>query len=166
MNIIDSEIWMSPDEFGNYLKGEIQRMYYNGKMMETQSLDWQAMERSRVGDVGAYTLFVVCDDEERVPHFHIMDTVSYSKPSKKTCSFHSCLEITQPRYLHHDGICGTYKLSREWLKELIDFLGAEKKHGHRTNWEYLLNLWNDNNDTQVAYDTMIPDYSLLHVLEK
>lgn len=161
MIIIDGEIWMSPDEFGNYLKEEIKRMYYSAKAMKNQRPDWQGMERSRVGDVGAYTIFIICEDVERVPHFHIMDTVSYSNPNKGLCNFHLCLEIMRPRLLYHAGVNAPDIIGSECMQDLVDFLKAKKKDSHSTNWQYLLDLWNDNNEEKVDNKMPVPDYKIL-----
>lgn len=83
-----------------------------------------------------------------------------TKPMERT---HTCVCLDKIEYFHH-----TEKediLTPKQKKYLVDFLKEEckKNKRYKTNWEYALSMWNDNNTgkTQVDETSEVLDYTKL-----
>lgn len=95
--------------------------------------------------------------EGNEPHFHIWDDATNGK------KFHTCVCFNKIAYFHHDGKEGV--LSKEQKEFLVKFLQSEctKNKRYKTNWEYALSMWNDNNTdkTQVDENSNVLNYTQL-----
>lgn len=91
------------------------------------------------------------------PHIHIWDNTTSGR------RFHTCICLNKVAYFHHTGKEGV--LTKKQKKRLVEFLKAEcvKNKRYKTNWEYALSMWNDNNTdkTQVDESAEVLDYTLL-----
>ena len=127
---------------------------------------WQLFEKSRVGDVGKYTVYINSDDSGLMPHFHIIDSASYNNKKDDPWEFHTCLEILRTKYFRHKSKQKDDIINTAMAAELIAFLSAPKTNSRDTNWQYLINLWNDNNtNVGVSPDMPIPDYTRVNEVE-
>ena len=98
----------------------------------------------------------VCDDEFAIPHMHIWDDETNGKNT------HTCVCLNKIEYFHHTGKEDI--LTPMQKKYLVDFLKEEcKNQRYKTNWEYALSMWNDNNTdkTQVDETSEVLDYTKL-----
>ena len=115
------------------------------------------LEMARVGFIDdKYEVYIHTDDPGNIPHFHIWDAATRGN------RFHTCIEITSPRYFHHTGKEDV--LNSSMRKELMKFLQAKPQQLKRysTNWEVVIDMWNANNSTiQVDEDQPLPDYTKL-----
>lgn len=110
-------------------------------------------ERARIGFLGNYDVFI-CTDDSGVPHFHIWDRES------KGAKFHTCIRIGCAEYYRHTGTEAS--LTQTEKENLCAFLKREHKP-FLTNWEYLICMWNDNNDSiHVDENAEMPDYMQLN----
>lgn len=99
----------------------------------------------------------VCGDEGEIPHMHIWDDDTDGR------KIHTCICLNKIEYFHHTGKEGV--LTPKQKKFLVDFLKDEckKNKRYKTNWEYALSMWNDNNTnkTQVDETSEVLDYTQL-----
>ena len=98
----------------------------------------------------------VCSDEGEIPHMHIWDDETDGK------KMHTCVCLNQIEYFHHTGKEDI--LTPKQKKYLVAFLKEEcKNKRYKTNWEYALSMWNDNNTdkTQVDETSEVLDYTKL-----
>ena len=110
-------------------------------------------ERARIGFLGNYDVFI-CTDDSGVPHFHIWDSES------KGAKYHTCIKIGCAEYYRHTGTEAS--LSQTEKENLCAFLKREH-NPFPTNWEYLICMWNDNNDSiHVDENAEMPDYMQLN----
>ena len=83
-----------------------------------------------------------------------------TKPMERT---HTCVCLDKIEYFHHTGKEDI--LTPKQKKFLFDFLKEEckKNKRYKTNWEYALSMWNDNNKdkTQVDETSEVLDYTKL-----
>lgn len=95
--------------------------------------------------------------EGNEPHIHIWDDDTNGH------EFHTCVCLTKIEYFHHDGKEDV--LTQKQKEFLVKFLKSEcvKNKRYKTNWEYALSMWNDNNTdkTQVDENSEVLDYTLL-----
>ncbi len=97
------------------------------------------------------------------PHFHVFDAASQGKDRNK--GFHTCVEILRPVYFFHEG--KRDKLNAQKRNELCSVLSApHKRFTQYTNWDFLINEWNQNNAVQVPPETPMPDYHTIAVPEE
>lgn len=121
---------------------------------------YQIDEMARIGFLTKstpcpYEIYVMTDDPGKIPHFHIRD---YKKGGRSGTEFHTCIDLTQPKYFHHPG--KQDNLNRKQLKELVDFLMSKYKGRNETNWQRIIDAWNDNNsDIELNVDSKIPNYT-------
>lgn len=129
------------------------------RLMELRNCeDPRLNEMARVGFVGhKYEIYVRTNDKGNIPHFHMWDIETMGD------KFHTCIKLTVPEYFHHEGKEGI--LSSKERRELVKFLESPRKKSRYpiTNWEYLIDLWNDNNNSSmnVDPDQEMPDYNNL-----
>lgn len=104
----------------------------------------QLDEMARVGFLDKKEIYIRTNDPGNIPHFHIWDISTMGD------EFHTCIKIESPEYFHHEGKEDV--LSSKEKKELIRFLSSERKNSRfkMTNWQYLVDLWNDNNPTHIV----------------
>lgn len=124
------------------------KIYSDGTMTDHTEL-------ARVGFTDDdYEIYVNTDDTGKIPHFHYIKAHEWN-------AFHTSIRIDKAKYFHH----GTKQdiLNSKQKKELVNFLQAESKNKRfKTNWEYLVSIWNDNNsDTVIDENIEIPDYDPL-----
>ena len=98
-------------------------------------------EMARVGFIGGeYEVYVWTDDAGHIPHVHVRDTNSKGK------NFETCIELNTNRYFLHGGYDGTF--SSKERKAFAEFMEAPcKNKRYDTNFEYAVDMWNDNNST-------------------
>lgn len=84
--------------------------------------------------------------EGNIPHMHIWDDDTDGE------RFHTCVCLNEIEYFHHSGKEDI--LSKKQKEALVDFLKSEcsKNKRYKTNWEYLLSMWNDNNVDKIHVD--------------
>lgn len=114
------------------------------------------LEMARVGYFSDFEVWIRTDDPGNIPHFHVWDKNS------KGGLFHACVQILKPEYFHHTGKEDEFNAKQK--KELIQFLNSKplKAKRYKTNWEFIVTLWNVNNfSMEVPEDLEIPDYALL-----
>ncbi len=95
--------------------------------------------------------------ESNEPHMHIWDDDTNGK------QLHTCVCLTKIEYFHHNGKEDI--LTQDQKEQLVLFLRDEckKNKRYKTNWEYALSMWNDNNTdkTQVDETSEVLDYTKL-----
>ena len=99
----------------------------------------------------------VCGDEGEIPHMHIWDDETDGK------KIQTCVCLDKIEYFHHTGKEDI--LTPKQKKYLVAFLKEEcKNKRYKTNWEYALSMWNDNNTdkTQVDETSEVLDYTKLN----
>ena len=99
----------------------------------------------------------VCDDDFAIPHMHIWDDETDGK------KIHTCVRLDKIGYFLHTGKEDI--LTPKQKKYLVAFLKEEcKNKRYKTNWEYALSMWNDNNTdkTQVDETSEVLDYTKLN----
>ena len=113
------------------------------------------MEMATVGEIKGYTIIVWMNDNGNIPHFHVVDSNTLGK------QFHTCIEIQQPKYFHHNGKEDV--LNSKLRKELMSFFSAKDPDGvFSTNWDALLYEWNKNNRRKTVDRSLpLPDYTQL-----
>lgn len=100
-----------------------------------------------------YTVYIDTDDSGKVPHFHFKKANDYDP-------FYACIKIESPEYFYHSS--NQDVLNSDQKEEMIDFLKSECVDDHyANNWELLLSNWNMDNDIQVDWNQVMPDYNLL-----
>lgn len=92
-----------------------------------------------------------------VPHMHIWDDDTNGH------QFHTCVCLKEIKYFHHDGKESV--LDKKQKESLVEFLKSAcvKNKRYKTNWEYTLSMWNDNNTDkpQVDETSDVLDYTTL-----
>lgn len=120
-------------------------MIINGQVLE---------EMATVGKTNdSYDVVIYTNDSGKIPHFHYFDDATRGK------EFHTCIRLDKPEYFHHGNKNGI--LNSKQKKELISFLKSpHKRYKDETNWQHLVYLWNDENNSDVAVDEdlLMPDY--------
>ena len=115
------------------------------------------MEMATVGKTSDnYDVVVFTNDSGKIPHFHYFDD------NTRGSEFHTCIRLDKPEYFHHSNKDGI--LNSKQRKELINFLRSpHKRYKNETNWQHLVYLWNDENNSDVSVDENIPmpDYNKL-----
>ncbi len=95
--------------------------------------------------------------EGNEPHMHIWDDDTNGE------QIHTCVCLTKIEYFHHNGKEDI--LTKEQKEQLVLFLKdkCKKNRRYKTNWEYALSMWNDNNTdkTQVDETAEVLDYTKL-----
>lgn len=95
--------------------------------------------------------------EGNEPHVHIWDDETNGK------NFHTCVCLNKIEYFHHTGKEDI--LTKEQKEFLVQFFKSEckKNKRYKTNWEYALSMWNDNNTNKLQVDenSDVLDYTLL-----
>lgn len=96
-------------------------------------------------------------DNGSIPHLHIWDNDTNGN------QFHTCVCLNKVEYFHHTGKENI--LSAEQKVCLVEFLKdkCNKNKRYKTNWEYALSMWNDNNTDKIQVDETsdILDYTEL-----
>jgi len=99
----------------------------------------------------------VNDSEGNEPHMHIWDDDTNGK------QLHTCVCLTKIEYFHHNGKEDV--LTQDQKEQLVLFLKDEckKNKRYKTNWEYALSMWNDNNIDKMQVDetSEVLDYTKL-----
>lgn len=108
-------------------------------------------EMARVGSMNGFD-FKVYGGEGSYPHIHMdsADKSVYIRLDK--CDY----------FLHNSG---PDMLNSNERKILVKFMNTKHKKYNVTYWEYMINLWNENNPEYEIDDTKLkmPDYSKLKV---
>lgn len=109
---------------------------------------------ARIGFVGDLELYINTDDVCPLPHFHICDR------GTKGIIFYTTICLDDAVYFNHSGKAD--RLDTEQKKRIINFLQSKKEPLDITNWQYVLILWNTNNDyLKIDLDFPMPDYTKL-----
>ena len=110
---------------------------------------------ARVGYSGDLEVYVNTNDGGNIPHFHLRDKNDWDR-------FHSCIKITTPEYLSHEGKEDV--LNSKQRKELADFMNDRVSIGKYAdkfdnNWQLVCFLWELNNsDAEIPEDATMPNY--------
>lgn len=129
------------------------------KVLEDLAELAQAKEIARIGFIGdELEVYVRTDDARNVPHVHVRDIES------KGDDFEICVQLLKNAYYP----CEFYadKLDSVRLKAFAEFMEAPcRNERYATNYEYAVDMWNDNNSSaeiQVVRNpdgmVVIPDY--------
>lgn len=116
-------------------------------------------EMARVGFMDNFDVIIHTDDMGFIPHFHIIDKAT------RGYEFNCCVRLENNQYFSH----GNHKdkLNSKQRRMLNDFMNAPHRNIHyRNNYEYAVNLWNDNNSSsyvQIMEDAngnvIVPNYT-------
>jgi hypothetical protein len=148
-------IKITKKELTNIVKEAINETIALGVFNECSRLD----EMARVGFMeGGYEVYVRTDDPGYIPHVHVRDENTHGK------EFETCIQLNTNRYFLH----GHYKdiLNSQQRKDFAKFMeGPSRNPKYRNNYEYAVDMWNDNNSsssvtvvTSEDGDIVIPDY--------
>ena len=96
-------------------------------------------------------ILIYTDDTGMIPHFHF----------KSRDGLDGCIRLDKPEYFihgHHTSILNTKQ-----IRSIVKFLKSPYKNRGISNWEHLIDSWNDNNSKfEFPEDYLMPDY--LHEL--
>lgn len=141
----------------NYIKERRLQEREDMKMLyEMASVGYFTSQKSSGKPKGMEMKVFINGSEGNIPHMHIWDNDTNGQ------KFHTCVCLTTVDYFHHTGKEGV--LSSKQKSSLVDFLKSEcKNRRYKTNWEYALSMWNDNNQTstQVDEESELLDYTQL-----
>lgn len=105
-------------------------------------------EMARVGSLNGFE-FKVYGGERNIPHIH-MDSAD-----KKVC-----IRLDIAEYYAHGKSKDTLNSNERDI--LIDFMNNRHRRFDITNYEYMLNLWNENNPNyEIDEEMQMPDYKNL-----
>ena len=114
-------------------------------------------EMARVGDMtNELEVFVNTKEGGNIPHFHVWDKNTNGQ------KFHTCIEIADNRYFHHNGKEGV--LNSRQRKALDGFLRQKPARATKfeTNWDAILSFWNiGDSNMSVDLNQPQPDYSTI-----
>lgn len=111
------------------------------------------LEMSRVGGFADnLDVYVRSNDPGNIPHFHIVDSSTLGD------EFHTCVQLTTNKYFHHTGKEDV--LNKKQRKLLVQFLKSKYKRYGITNWQRILDEWNDHNNSgmNVPDNQEMPNY--------
>ena len=119
-------------------------------------------EMARIGHMNQYEVIVYTDDMGYIPHVHIIDSATRGR------EFDTCVMLEDSKYFLHGRHRDTF--NNKQCKEFDDFMRQPHRNIHyRNNYEYAVNLWNDNNSNsyvQIVEDkngnVIMPDYKRLN----
>lgn len=115
-------------------------------------------EMARIGFMGNFDVVVYTDDMGYIPHVHILDKATRGH------EFDACVRLENNQYFSHGTHTDT--LNSKQRKLFNSFMNEPHRNVHyRNNYEYAVNLWNDNNSSsyvQIKEDEngniIVPDY--------
>ena len=117
---------------------------------------FKSLNNSQKTGISKYKVFVIENDSDE-PHIHLCDDLTNGKV------FHICICLTKIAYHFDYGYNDT--LTPEQKKDLMRFLKSDciKNRRYKTNWEYALSMWNDNNidGKKVDENSEVLNYTLL-----
>lgn len=116
---------------------------------------------ARIGRMDNFDIVVFTDDTGAVPHVHIIDSATRGQ------EFDTCIQLGANKYFLHGNRRDI--LTDKQCKAFNIFMNAAHSNTHyRNNYEYALNMWNDNNTgsyIQLKEDPngniIIPDYNTI-----
>jgi hypothetical protein len=99
-------------------------------------------------------IIAVGGDEGNIAHFHYFRNEIDWKSWKNS----ACFMFEENKYFDHGTHTST--LRQKEMKWMVDVLNARCRDiPQMTNWQYLVMLWNDNNDLyEIPFKTPMPDY--------
>ncbi|WP_301198315.1 methionine adenosyltransferase [Bacteroides acidifaciens] len=115
------------------------------------------------GDKHEFEVYVVTDDTCMIPHFHVRDAL-------KSGVLNASLRLDVYQYVLHGK--SKDRLQDYTLSLLADFMAQPCRSPHyRNNYEYTVNIWNMNNETQLSIkfeddNIIIPDYQKTNINNK
>ncbi len=128
-------------------------------------IDTDANNLDRMARIGfiadAYEVFVITDDVENIPHIHIRDRATMGR------DFETCVQLNSNEYFQHSNNINA--MDDDLKREFARFMAALcRNKRYATNFEYAVDMWNDNNSgvkAVVSYEEIdgrrivkIPDY--------
>lgn len=123
-------------------------------LFETLQNNKHLLEMATVGKTSDnYDIVIYTNDPGKIPHFHYFDDETRGN------KFHTCIKLESAEYFHHGDKDDILNLKQR--KELFTFLNSpHKRYKNETNWQHLVYLWNDENNSDVEIDENIqmPDY--------
>lgn len=150
------------------------RIYVESVLSEiTEDEDWDTVDEiaksshvfSEMGTIkwGFCSIkLAVFSDEGMIPHFHFYKHIAPEKSiPKNKVKGGGCICFKTPNYFTHGS--HTEKLGNYEIEELVSFLKKPNKGNPKiTNWESLLQLWNEENPEEgyeLPEDLEIPEYT-------
>ena len=122
------------------------RNLYNKSILHEDS---SLIEMATVGYMNNYCLVVYTNDNGNIPHFHYIDSETRGK------KFHTCIRLDKAEYFYHGSKQDI--LNSKQRKELVEFLNTKHhRYENETNWQHLLYLWNEENNSNVRIDENLP----------
>ena len=102
---------------------------------------------TRVGRLpGNIEIRIYTDDPGQVPHFHVLGE-----------GLDACIRIDEASYFPHNRHTG--RLNSKQVRDVVRFLKSEYRTRDMTNWQRIVDLWNDNNsNAELPDDFPMPDY--------
>ncbi len=118
-------------------------------------------ETARIGRMDDLEVVVYTDDVKYIPHVHVIDSATRGH------AFDVGIQLETNKYIPHGSRRDT--LDSELCKAFNDFMNEPHRNVHyRNNYEYALNMWNDNNSNSYIQlredannDIIIPDYNTI-----
>lgn len=111
-------------------------------------------EMAGIGSFSDFIIKVRETDEGKDPHFHIF------RGSEECIEDECCIRIDVAEYFPIDG--KEMKLRKNEREALCNFLSETRKSGRLTNWQFVLEVWNEAfPENAVDYDQPMPDYTKL-----
>ena len=97
------------------------------------------------------SIYIYSNEGKNFPHCHIIEI---SENNKK--QFHCCVCLHEAKYFIHKGKEDTFNSKQ---RKVFNKLMKSKVKGtkNKTVWEYLVDVWNKNNDYKLKIETM-PNY--------
>ena len=106
--------------------------------------------------LGECSIIVYGDEEDRPPHFHLMN---YNKNPKQ--SIDCCICINEPRYFIHDKHKGTLTDAQALALEKV-MTSKSKTFPERSVWGVTRGLWSIANSDKMLYRKRVPRYRNLN----
>lgn len=149
------------DTITRYKEDEITESSISENILDMEIDDYESYYEMAQVKWGLMSIkLAIYGKEGSYPHFHFYKECAPEKgiPEEKKASG-GCLCIESANYFIH----GTYteKMNPKEIEGLIEFLKSPHKSLKKiTNWEYIVDEWNQNNpdQKQLPVDLAIPDY--------
>lgn len=125
-------------------------------IFEMASVGYFSIMKNNKSKASKFKVFVN-GKEGNIPHMHIWDDDTDGS------QFHTCVCLSSIEYFLYTG--KENKLTSKQKECLVEFLKGEctKNKRYKTNWEYALSMWNDNNTDKIQVDenSEVLDYTKL-----
>lgn len=118
-------------------------------------------EMARIGKMNTFDIVVYTDDMGYIPHVHIIDSATRGE------EFDTCVRLETNQYFLHGRHQDMFNTRQ--CKEFNEFMKQPHRNIHyRNNYEYAVNLWNDNNSNSYVQlkedeegNIIMPNYKII-----